>query len=312
MKKRLATIIIAGCACMAAAADEVVLFSAAAVGPEVWRWHGARLTGQEFGLILSRGKGDSSSVVLEERFARLSVAAIRMDVKKVVSGSYTLQLLAFKDDSYLGSVDLVKDSTQAGIKTFEMSKLDLPRNTETVAFKLWISTTVGSSVHINDLKYYLPVASERVLYDKSLGASTVVETDKAHWTPGDKGGTLALKKGVSKGSIVFADQIEKPEAGTLAVQVADMKNGTLAAQACVFDGNRQYLSSIDLVKNGTASLGSDLALAAWPEGAKTFQVKIWLGGTAQAFARIERILVLNRPLDAQVPSSSDPDATRGK
>jgi hypothetical protein len=292
MKKWWISAVIGCLAGMAATADEVVLFSAANAGPDAWSWEGARLTGQENGLILSKDKGENCSVVLEDRFALVPGAQIQFDVQKVVAGSYALQVLAFKGTTYLGSIDLVKDSAEVGAKAFELGKLALPADTETITFKLWISKDLGSAVQIKDLTYSLLVTPEQVVYDKFVGTSTAVQTDQAVWTPGEQGGKLALNAGVPHGSIVFTDQIQKPVGGTLLIQVSDLKNGTLTVQACAFNANGEYLSSIDLMKRGTASLSMNLASVPWPEGAATFQIKLWLGGSPDTSAVISRLLVL--------------------
>jgi hypothetical protein len=96
----------------------------------------------------------------------------------------------------------------------------------------------------------------------------------------------------SIGSVVFPDQIAKPDGGRLLLPVKDVKSGTLTAQVCAFDANSEYLDSRDIVRQATAGLSGNLAAVAWPEGAATFQVKVWLGGAPNASAVIQRILVL--------------------
>jgi hypothetical protein len=46
--------------------DEVVLFSAANAGPDIWSWEGAKLKVQEEGLVLTPANAELCAVVLQD------------------------------------------------------------------------------------------------------------------------------------------------------------------------------------------------------------------------------------------------------
>ena len=272
--------------------DEVMLFGAANAGPDVWSWEGAKLKAAEGGLVLTPDKGDLCSVVLQDRFAWMPQGEVVVDVRQAVAGTFTLQALAFKGVSYLGSQDVIRDSDQKGVFRVPFSKLAFPKDTETVTFKLWVSRSVGTAITFGDIQYVVPVHPEQMVYDKKIDISTEVMADQAVWTPSDAGGKIQLAENMSFGSVVFPDQIVRPEGGHLVLQVKEVKNGTLTAQVCAFNAEGNYLDSRDVIKKGTASLSGALDNINWPEGTATFQVKVWLGGTANASATIQRIMVL--------------------
>ncbi len=271
---------------------QVMLFSAADVGPDAWTWEGARLKAQPEGLVLTPARNDVCSVVLQDRFAWLPQGEVALDVQQVVAGTYTLQVLAFQGTTYLGAIDLVKDSAQKGLQVFSLDRLAFPKGTEAITFKLWVSRGVGTAVVIADLQYRLAVADDQLWHDERIAATTEVAADQVVWTPSDLGGTLRLVEGASIGSALFPSQIVRPKRGHLIVQCKDVRQCTLTAQVCTFDASGNYLDSRDVVRQGTASLSSALDADAWPEEAATFQVKLWLGGGTNASAVVQRIVVL--------------------
>jgi hypothetical protein len=275
-----------------AGAEDVVLFSAAASGADAWVWEGAKLTSQDGKLVLARAAGDVGDVYLQDRFAYIPEATLDVNVDSVIAGTYSVQVLAFKGATYLGALDLLKDTSQIGLKTYQLGKMALPAGTETITFKLWVSKTIGSATVLDDLKYYVQVDPALVAFDKVIDAATVATAEQVDWMPGDGGGVMTLQTNATMGSIVLSDQIARPLKGTLILDVADVKNGTLTAQLCAFDGSGGYLDSVDVIKKATAGMSIPLGPVAWPDGTSTFQVKVWIGGSAGASATIKRVLVL--------------------
>lgn len=281
----------------AAAAEDLVLFSAQETPTEMWAWDQAKIERMEGKLLVAnRGaKGQAGSVFLEDRFAYLPGAMVDLDVERVVAGDYALQILGFKGDIYLGSVDLVKGSMRTGRQSFQLATAKMPVGTDRVTFKFWLSKGPSSGLVLNDLRYHVPLMPEQVAYDRIVDASlTNAIADTVSWTVSDAGGTLTLPTNAPYGSVVFPDQIAKPEqGGTLVIQTTSLTNATLTAQACIFDAFGNYVSSLDVVKRATASLSVSLAPLPWPVEGATFQVKLWIGGTSNASATVRRILVVN-------------------
>ncbi|MFH0953121.1 MAG: hypothetical protein V1873_02195 [Verrucomicrobiota bacterium] len=286
-------------ACLAAAtavyAEDLVLFSAAGSPAELWTWGGAKIVKQEGKLLVSNNnpKGSAGDVYIEERFAYVPAANVEVNVDRVVSGDYAVQVLAFKGDIFLGSVDLVKGSLRTGLQLFPLVNAKLPGGADRVSFKIWVAGAPTSATVLNDLRYYVPVTPANILYDKKIDASvTNLVADKATCRAGDNGAAISLLPGEPYGSVVFLDQIAKPPQGTLVVQASDIQNATLTAQVCAFDQWGNYIDSLDAIKRGGTTLSGSLAALPWAPEAATFQVKVWLGGSTNASAVIHRIAVV--------------------
>ena len=277
---------------VSASAEPVVLFSAVESGPDVWVWEGAKLTAKEGKLTLAKDKGGEGDVYLGDRFAYVPEAQIKVDAGEVIAGSYSVQVLAFKGDTFLKAIDLIKDEAEPGGRSFQLSKISIPGGTDRITLKLWISKKPGSAVVFNDISCVLPVEPDNVVYDKQIDPATVATADQADWVPGEGGGSLTLHTNTPVGSLVFPDQIAKPERGVLVLTTSPVMNGTLTVQLCAFDAGGNYLAAVDVIKKAAAGMSTLLDDVAWPEGTATFQVKLWVGGLPGASATISRVLVL--------------------
>ncbi len=278
---------------VSARAEDIVLFDAKAAGPDVWTWEGARIIGQGDGrLILSPDKAGSPAVFLEDRFAYIPDGVIEAAVGSVPAGTYAVQVLAFQGNVYVGAVDLLKDATDTGVRTIKLRDLNLPAGTETIAFKLWISREIGASVVINNLRYFVPVAADKVVFNRQADSMLLATPEQAVWTAAAEGAVITLEEGKTYGSVLLPDFIEKPEKGTFILQLGNVKNGSVTAQAYAFDAERNYLDALDVVKAATSDASAPLDRLTWPEGTASFQIKLWLGGGADASAIVKRIVVL--------------------
>lgn len=278
--------------CVSVLAEEVTLFSAVASGPDVWVWEGAKLTVRDGKLTLARDKGDPSDAYLGDRFAYVPGAQIKIDVDAVIAGSYSAQVLAFKGDSFLKALDLVKDESEPNGKLFKLRDLSIPSGTDRITLKLWISKKTGSAVVFRDVSCILPVTDDDFAYNKVIDEGTLCETDKADWTPGADGGLLMLHTNTAVGAAVLPDRIAKPAGGILVLDTSPVKKGTLTVQLCAFDANGNYLGAVDVIKKAATGMSTTLDGVQWPEGTATFQVKLWIGGLPGASLTVRRVMVL--------------------
>src|SRR6185295_10319626 len=88
-----------------ASAEDLTLFQASSAGPDAWGWGDAKMKPEKDGMtIQENGKLKSvGDVYVLNRFAYLPEGIVELDVGRVVSGSYTFQLLAFKGDANIGA-----------------------------------------------------------------------------------------------------------------------------------------------------------------------------------------------------------------
>jgi hypothetical protein len=284
-----------------ARAEDLTLFQASTAGADAWGWGDAKLKAGSDGLsIQEAGKSKSvGDVYVLERFAFLPEGIVELDVNRVVSGSFTLQLLAFKGDANIGSQDLVTESKTGGKLQFPLSAVKLPAETERITFKIWVGGAKGATTVLNDLKYTASIPADKIVFDKPITSnSTEIETDKTSWTASDTGGTLAIKSNDPSeliGSAVVPDVMKTTKEGTLLLDVPSVKNGTISIQLAAFDDKGAYLNSVEVLnKVGAGWHAVNLGKVQWPEGTDSFKVKIWIGGQTGSIATavLKRMMVV--------------------
>ena len=119
MTTKIAFILTAILCATLARGEELVLFSAETAGADVWSWGQGQIT-QQAGSLLVREKNNDGAygdVYTSDRCAYMPEGVIELNVARVISGKYTLQVLAFQGESLLTSIDVIKNSTQAGKQT---------------------------------------------------------------------------------------------------------------------------------------------------------------------------------------------------
>ena len=279
-----------------ARAGELVLFSAATAGADVWSWGQGQIT-QQAGSLLVREKNNDGAygdVYTSDRCAFLPDGVIELNVARVISGKYTLQVLAFQGESLLTSVDVIKNSTQAGKQTIPIGTINLPAQTDGILFKLWVTDEEGASIELKDLRYTMPVAADRILFQKNIDISTPCSTEKATWQAlSAGGGTLTLNSNETYGAVLFGDAIKKAYQGTLMIHAAAVKGGVLTVQFCALDVNGAYLGSVDVMKRVPGGWQkTTLSAVQWPAETDSFQIKVWLEGSEGASATINEFVIL--------------------
>ena len=278
-----------------ARAEELVFFSAATAGADVWSWGQGQITQQE-GTLLVREKNNGGSygdVYTSDRCPYLPEGLLELDVGRVISGKYTLQVLAFQGESLITSIDVIKNSIQAGKQTVHIGAVGLPAQTEGLLFKLWVTDEEGASLELKDLRYTMPFATDRVLLDRKIGITTPCSTEKATWQALSTGGTITLNTNESYGAALFEEPIKKAYEGTLMIHATAVKNGVLTVQFCALDVNGAFLSAVDVIKRVPGGWQkATLSTVQWPAETDSFQVKVWLEGSEGASATINEFVIL--------------------
>ena len=280
-----------------ARAEELVLFSAATAGADVWSWGKAQIKQQEGSLLVQEKNPDGmyGDVYTSDRCSYMSDGLLELDVLRVISGKFTLQVLAFHGESLIMTVDAIKNSVQAGKQTVHLGTIGLPAETDGILFKLWVTDEEGASIELKDLRYTVPFATDRILLDRKVDTSTPCSTEKATWTASaTSGGTLTLNPAETYGSVLFGETIKKTYQGNLMVYATSVKGGVLTVQLCALDANGAYLGSVDAIKRASGGWQkASLSEVQWPAATDSFQVKIWLEGGEGASATINQFVILN-------------------
>ena len=291
----LAAVLFAGA--FAATAAELLLFSAADAGADVWSWGHAQIKQQEGSLLVQEKNADGmyGDVYTSDRCSYMSDGLLELDVLRVISGKFTLQVLAFHGESLIQTIDVIKNSVQAGKQTVHLGTIGLPPETDSILFKVWVADAEGAAIELKDLRYTVPFATERVLLDRKIDTSTPCSAEKASWNAGATGGgTLTLNPSETYGAVLFTEPIKKNYQGNLMVYATSVKGGVLTVQLCALDVNGAFLGSVDVIKRvpggwHKAALGE----VQWPAETDSFQVKIWLEGGEAASATINQFVILN-------------------
>ena len=296
MTKKLVLILTTMICATLARADELVLFSAATAGADVWSWGQGQIT-QQAGSLLVREKNNDGAygdVYTSDRCAYLPEGVIEINVGRVISGKYTLQVLAFQGESLITSIDVIKNSTQAGKQTVPIAAIGLPAQTDGILFKLWVTDEEGASLELKDLRYTLPVAADQILFDKKIDLATPCSTEKATWQALPAGGgTMTLNSNETYGAVLFSDPIKKTYQGTLMIHTTAVKGGVLTVQFCALDANGAYLGSVDVMKRVPGGWQkTTLSAVQWPAETDSFQVKVWMEGAEGASATINQFVIL--------------------
>ena len=277
-------------------AEDLVLFSAAQAGADIWIWGKARVKASGGALLVTERnpEADYGDAHLADRFPYFAGGRVELDVAET-TGRYTLQALAFRGEDYLESIDLARDTDVTGVQSFNLAQQTFPAETDHLMFKLWVGGGEAAQATVNDLRYVLPIAEGSLLLDKRFDTATGAEPDHARWVPGPDGGTMTLSGDQEYGSVLLPDVIRKPRQGLILMD-AVVSNGTVTAQLVMFDSNRDYIESKDAIERaGSGFSTARLDTMVWPANAAHFQLKLWLAGNPDCSARIRRIVVVDQP-----------------
>lgn len=284
--------------CATARAEDLVFFKASTAGQDVWSWAGARakMQGGELRLIESNPAGDYGDAFVADRLPYLDGGVILLDVSAVDSGTYTLQLLGFKGATHASTAEPVKDVAQPGRHEIRLPAPGLAADTDTVMLKLWVGGAEGAVTRVRELTYRAPVNTERALVDDrfaDLGAWTV-EQDRLALARGPSGAVLQLQ-----GSHTFAPAsrrgtLPREQDAIVLVHVVSTP-GTATLQLDTFDAGGAFVGAVDLIKDAGAGWhAAPLSRAAWPGGAASYALKLWVGGNPGSATVIDRIVVAPR------------------
>jgi hypothetical protein len=276
--------------------ESLELFKASASGADAWVWGTARIKEKD-GLLAVTEQNDTDSygdVFVSDRFPFLAGGEVRLDVAQVVKGDYTFQLLGFKGQENVATVDLIKSATQNGQRAFSLAKAGLPEDVDQIGFKVWVGGGEGATTVLKDLVYVFDLEQTAILLDERM-------TDKKAWqneslaltTSPDGRIELGLNPGSTYGSILHLKRLRKDQHLTLLLGLEEVQAGSVSAQLVVFGADGTYQESLDVIQHAQAGwhgMPLDALLAA--ELSPAFQIKLWVGGTDATRARVSRVMVL--------------------
>lgn len=280
--------------CAAAQAGQIELFNAADSGVNPWIWEGARMKprGKGFMLTGDRKNNGGDSAHLAQHLMYFKQGQVIVDVKQVQNGHFTFQILCFKGDKYLTALNVIRKSQKRGREVFNLEALDIPEETDHVAFKVWVSQGTPR-IRLNNIRYVLDAPDAAILFAQSLGTLADCTTENLVARPDSNMALIELLPSQSTGNILYPWKINlEDHMGTLILQTGEIENGTVSLQACIFDRNGTYIQSVSLLEHLSTTGAVDLSKVTWPEQAHSIQFKIWLGGAGNCSAQLKQLLII--------------------
>jgi len=276
-------------------AEFLDLFKASVEGPEAWTWGGARI--EEFAgsfVITEHNKaGGYGDVWITQSFPYLSEGIIAFDVDRVIRGSYTVQVLAFKGNKHLQTYDLVTKAKSTRAQRFDLSSIDFREGTDTLLFKIWVVDAQRASIRLKEFIYGLSYRPDDVLFDERFQDAMHWVMDSMAFTALDQGASLEVSEDVSLASMESVERILYHEKDRILFHADMIDKGRMSVQLVVFDGEGNYLGSVDLIKEVESGWHSArLNEIAWPSLGRQYALKLWLSGGSDAHAKVSRLMVI--------------------
>ncbi len=278
-----------------ALAEDLEIFNAQTAPEAGWGWSEARIRKRGDKLIVTEinKTGVVGSVYFDQRFPLLSAGRVVLDVEAVPSGVYTLQVLSFLGSSPLLSDEPVKNSNRPGRFDISVSDLKLPTEAQSILFKLWLGQSEGANMILNNLRYYIPLPPEDVIFDDHFADSAKWSATDSILRPFSSGYEMTLSEGKPYGNILLNHDFASDGHSWLLVHIPKVERGTITVQLVAFDSNGDYSQSIDaIVAVGAGWHGVRTDSIEWPPKVGKFQVKIWLGGDSNCSAEFARLLLI--------------------
>ncbi|MBN1269942.1 MAG: hypothetical protein JXB04_10155, partial [Kiritimatiellae bacterium] len=176
---------------------------------------------------------------------------------------------------------------------FTLKGREMAEGVESLTFKIWVGGAEGAGIKFRDLVYSVPLADGQVVYDERFTDPGTWQADGILLAKAPAGMKLNVKPGTTFGNILGAQRIDRAMADAIYFETSDVKDCDLTLQLVTFDPDGNYVSSVDLIRKVTnGAHAARLAQAAWPPGAESFGIKIWMGDGATAAAVLKRLLVL--------------------
>ncbi len=275
--------------------EDLEIFRLSRGGTDNWIWGEARIKSKlgKFLLQEYNKKGTYGDVYTADRFPYVKNGIIKLNVDQVISGSYTLQLLAFQGDKHIETIDLVKGATQTGHNAFSLNTIDMKPGVDSILFKFWVGDMEGAATKLIDLAYVLPVADDALVFDERFEDVSVWQGEQAIMARVRDETAVTLGPGETFGAIIHPEKIGISQASLLFLDIADVQNGDMTVQLVAFDDIGTYLKSIDVIKSVRAGTHVvRLHQVNWPSHADSFMIKIWLGGQISAKAIMNRVAIV--------------------
>lgn len=287
------TLVLLLAAAVGTQAEDMIFFQSSSRDMDAWVEADARARLSLGRLLVSeRNKsGDTGNILLSENLPYFKEGVVELDVKQVIAGTYSLQMLLFKQGQHVGAVDLATGEKREGPTSFWLKAYEVPPGTDELLFKLWVGGMEGASTKFNDLTYTVSLNEELYVLDEHFEAPGTWEQDNVLISFDRDGAEVRLKPGVAYGSFLHSKRLDRAGFDKLLIDVPEVENGNMTIQFIMFDQEDTYITSVDVMKAFTK--GKHILRSGdieWAPGTEHFMIKLWLGGQPSARAELTRMM----------------------
>ena len=295
MRTRMGWLLLSLAISLESSAEILELFNARIAPEEAWSWSDARARkrGEQVVITEINKQGNLGNVYPERRFPYHPEAELLVECRDMPKGAYSVQVMGFAGDVPIETIDLIKESAKGGRHIFRLAERGLNPKTQSVLFKVWVGGVEGATVELDELRYTLALPANDIVFDEQFAAPGRWIPEHASIAQGSPGLTLSLQAGHAYGNLLLDALLARDDSSWLLIHAPAVSAGTLTIQVVAFDGQGDYLASVDAIPAVSSGWhGVRLGQLDWPAGAAQFRVKLWLGGSPGARVTIARVLLL--------------------
>lgn len=272
-------------------------FQASKIDSDAWAWGNAKASKADDLLVVKEAnpKGDSGSIHTADRLPFSKDGMVRLHVAEVSSGHYSLQVMAFKKQTYVGEVSLAKDSTNTDEQVFELSDAKVPEGTDEIGFKFWVAGSKSPVSHIKELAYWQKTDDDdkEQLLKTDASASDRWGAEDISLEKTDLGIKATLAKDKNFGATFCKDQARHDAESKVIVELGPTVQCQVKVQGIAFDKAGKVLGEVTVAKN--LSVGRheiETQSLEWPADTHVVTFKLWLEGEKNASTVIRGLKVL--------------------
>ncbi|HEY8241794.1 MAG TPA: hypothetical protein VIH35_10125 [Kiritimatiellia bacterium] len=282
----------------AARAEEIVFFEASKAGYQAWSWNSARVSDKTEGMVITESSPTNTAgdAYVSTQFPYIPSGHVVFEVADVAKGDYTLQVLGFRKGTHFMTVTVINHATSPGRHDFHLRTLNMPDDTETILFKVWVAGADAASVVVKELRYANEIDADKVVLDDRFQDAQVwrVDTNQVVFAiAAGKPGKVTVNEGAAFGSVAYDAAFSRDQQEEILLQIPETDKGCVATlQLDVLDEGGAFISAVDVITD--VAVGHHVArldAIKWPEGASSFAPKIWVNGKPGSGVSFDRLLI---------------------
>ncbi|MDF3128459.1 hypothetical protein P0Y35_04565 [Kiritimatiellaeota bacterium B1221] len=270
----------------------IPLVDMVSAGSDSWSWGGARIKESNKGLEVKESNRDGGygDVFFSNRLPILPRGHFKVKANPK-SGAYTLQLMGFQGEEAIANYDLLKGADTHEAHSLSLADLKISSHVDSILLKFWVVDAEKASTEIEILQYGVSIPGDDAPERGSWKTAEGWQTDNASVSPSELGIKVTVGEEKNHGAVVWTNAFTQTD-GQWLLYLPEVTNTTLKLTLPAFQKDGSYLESVNTdlsLKTGWNVV--DLSQLTWPEGAVSFQPKLWIENAAGSVTLGEWILI---------------------